>query len=92
MLEPFFPFNSLLCDQFKQSIGEVDATPERLRPLAERYVEMRTVRIGSPLGASLLAWLVLHAVVVYRVFGGARIEPSAIGQPARMAKGESESD
>jgi hypothetical protein len=74
-------FEAILCDQFKQAIGDIDMGPDQLRPRVERYVHGRTAVIGRQLIAALGIWLVLHAAVVFTVFGGPDAKPLEESQP-----------
>lgn len=63
-------YDDIICDQFKQTIGDIEMSKEELRDKVRIYVNDRSLNIGTSILMSVTAWLISHCVMMYYVFEG----------------------
>lgn len=68
-------YDEIVCDQFKQTIGDIDMSKEELKEKVVNYVTERSLNIGSSILTCVTAWLISQCVMMYYIFDGNKQRP-----------------
>ncbi|OHT13885.1 hypothetical protein TRFO_15917 [Tritrichomonas foetus] len=65
----FCKTDQILCDQFKQTIGDIGMKNNELQHLADQYTKSRTINASKNLMIYSMVWLIFQILSIYIVFG-----------------------